>query len=140
MNSAISYITLPVENFEAQLEFYQQGFQFPLKDCFRPSKAGQSPYAFFDLDAITLALYPRTALAADAGIDDWPNTPLGVTLSHNVESRQKVDQLLARLVSFGARITRPAETVSWGGYRGYLTDPEGVLWEIVWSPSRHPEP
>jgi len=36
--------------------------------------------------------------------------------------------------SLGARITKEAQDVFWGGYNGYFADPDGYLWEVAWSP------
>jgi len=29
---------------------------------------------------------------------------------------------------------KPAERTDWGGYSGYIADPDGVLWEIAHAP------
>jgi catechol 2,3-dioxygenase-like lactoylglutathione lyase family enzyme len=32
------------------------------------------------------------------------------------------------------RVVKPAQPVFWGGYSGYLADPDGHLWEIAHNP------
>jgi uncharacterized glyoxalase superfamily protein PhnB len=51
-----------------------------------------------------------------------------------VTSEAAVDRLLAEAVAAGGRLVRPADKVSWGGYRGYFADPDGFLWEVCWNP------
>jgi predicted lactoylglutathione lyase len=51
-----------------------------------------------------------------------------------VESRARVDQLLAEAVAAGATLVKSARPASWGGYSGYFADPDGFLWEVAWNP------
>ncbi|MEH6624829.1 MAG: VOC family protein [Motiliproteus sp.] len=138
MSSAVSYITLAVTDLDRQVAFYRDGFGFTLKTHRRAANADEDSWAFFDLDAITLALYDQKALARDANITAIGAPTGAITLSHNVVSKQRLEELMSSLEQAGASITRPACQAPWGGYRGYLKDPEGFLWEIVWSPTRNP--
>ena len=134
-SSGISYLTLSTTDFDRQLNFYQNGFGFPLKRLYKDPDQGKRSYAFFDLGALTLALYPKTALRIDASVY-IESTGSNIALSHNVDSKAVVDQLMLHLEANGARITKRAKTLPWGGYGGYLQDPEENLWEIVWSPKK----
>ena len=60
--------------------------------------------------------------------------PSGVTLAHNVATKDAVDATLAEAEAAGARIVKPAEEVFWGGYSGYFADPDGHLWEVAYPP------
>ncbi|OMH30388.1 VOC family protein [Motiliproteus sp. MSK22-1] len=131
--SGISYITLSTVDFDSQLNFYQNGFGFPLKRLYQDPDRGLRSYAFFDLGPVTLALYPKAALSFDASVSLESNHA-SIALSHNTSSKDSVNQLMSGLEAAGATITQPAKTLPWGGYGGYLQDPEGNLWEIVWSP------
>ena len=93
-----------------------------------------NPSPFSRLSGTWLALYPREALAADVGVDTEGSGFSGVTLAHNVRSREEVDALLAVAVAAGATLVKPAEDVFWGGYSGYVSDPDGYLWEIACNP------
>lgn len=98
------------------------------------SREGPGALICFSLGPLTLALYPAEALSAELGVA-LPQGGLGRTLiSLNVDSAQEVDAWMARAQAAGARITRPAERASWGGYRGYFLDPEGNPWELVFNP------
>ena len=79
-----------------------------------------------------LALFPRTALAADAAVATEGAGFPGFTLAHNVRTRQEVDDLLKQAQAAGASITKPAAETDWGGYSGYFADPDGYLWEVAY--------
>ena len=76
----------------------------------------------------------RLRLAHDAGIATGSASSTEMTLGHNVSSRAEVDAVMAQAGLAGARIVRPAHDTFWGGYSGYFQDPDGHLWEVVWSP------
>lgn len=126
MEPRVSLITLGVGDVARARAFYQAlGFTL--------SSASQDEVAFFDLGGVVLAVWSRTALAADVGL------PLaegfgGVALAHNVHSPVEVDGVLARAVSAGATLLRPGHKTAWGGYSGYFADPDGHPWEVAHNP------
>ena len=128
MEPRISIITLGVTDLPRSVEFYRDGLGLPLVD------ENTESIAFFQNKGTWLALYPREALAADVGVDTEGSGFSGVTLAHNVRSREEVDALLATAVAAGAKLVKPAEDTFWGGYSGYFSDPDGYLWEIAWNP------
>ena len=85
MEPRISIITLGVNDLPRSVEFYRDGLGFPLVD------ENTESIAFFRTEGTWLALYPRAALAADVGIDTEGSGFSGVTLAHNVRSREEVD-------------------------------------------------
>ena len=104
----------------------------------RESSASQEAIAFIDAGGVVLGLYHYDALADDAQLDDAPRAPAGafegITLAHNVGSKQAVDKVLAEAVAAGGRLLKPAQDVFWGGYSGYFADPDGHAWEVAWNP------
>nr|WP_231705000.1 VOC family protein [Arthrobacter gengyunqii] len=82
---------------------------------------------------LLLAFFRRDHLAAEAG-------PMGeaaaapITLGHNVGSAAEVDAVLADAAAAGGLITAPGTQMSWGGYSGYFTDPDGYRWEVCHNP------
>lgn len=129
MEPRISFITLGVSDFARSVRFYRDGLGFPL------SSASQEDVAFFKTGGVVLALHPTDKLAEDAQVPAEGTGFRGVTLAHNVRSREEVSQVLSRAQNAGARITKLAQDTSWGGYAGYFADPDGHLWEVVWNPS-----
>ena len=128
MEPRISIITLGVTDLTRSVAFYRDGLGLPLID------EDTESIAFFKCRGTWLALYPRDALAEDAGVSTEGSGFSGVTLAHNVPTREGVDALLETAVAAGADLVKPAQDTFWGGYSGYFADPEGYLWEIAWNP------
>ena len=83
---------------------------------------------------LILALYPRTELAKDANIPLFPPQAGEFSIGHAVASKADVDALLGRAEKAGATLTDQPHDRPWGIYSGYFRDPDGHLWEIMWSP------
>ena len=128
MEPRVSFITLGISNLERSIKFYRDGLGFPL------SSASKGDVAFFKTGGAVLALYPSEKLAEDAHVPADGSGFRGVTLAHNVRSREEVSQVLALAEAAGGKITKPAQDTFWGGHGGYFADPDGHLWEVVWNP------
>ncbi|ADH91678.1 Glyoxalase/bleomycin resistance protein/dioxygenase [Ancylobacter novellus DSM 506] len=125
----LSLVTLGVTDLKRAIAFYEAlGLE-------RKVKAAEG-VAFFDMGGVVLSLYPRHELATDAGMLAGRAGQFGgITLACNRASRAEVDATLIRLVAAGGRALRPAHPTSWGGYIGYVADPDGHPWEIAHNPS-----
>ncbi len=128
MEPRISIITLGVTDLARSVKFYRDGLGLTLYD------ENTESIAFFQNKGTWLALYPREALAADVGIPTEGTGFSGVTLAHNLRTKEEVDDLLDVAVAAGATLAKPAQDTFWGGYSGYFSDPDGYLWEIAWNP------
>jgi hypothetical protein len=128
MEPRITFIGLGVSDLKQATQFYRDGLHLPLR------KESNDEITFFDMNGIWLSLYPRDLLAADANVPAEGGGFSGVTLAHNVRSREAVDAGLQEAGAAGATITKPAKATDWGGYSGYFADPDGHLWEIAWNP------
>ncbi len=126
MEPRISIITLAVADLERSVRFYRDGLELP-------QQPGEGEIAFFETQGTWLALYPRALLAADAGVPPAGSGFSGITLAHNVRTREQVDALLSEAVAAGATLVKPAADAHWGGYSGYFSDPDGHLWEVAWN-------
>ena len=127
MEPRITLITLGVSDLDRSIAFYREGLGLPKRD-------GSEGIAFFETSGTWLSLYPRHKLAEDATIPAEGSGFRGFALAHNVASPEEVDALLARAVEAGAKLLKPGQKVSWGGYSGYFADPDGFLWEVAWNP------
>ena len=78
----------------------------------------------------SLALYERSAAAADAGVAPEGSGFTGVSFHYIVGSHEDVDEVMAKAAAAGASVVRPAATVQWG-YSGYFSDPDGYLWKVA---------
>lgn len=123
----ITLVTLGVRDVAASTAFYQRlGWKL--------TKEGNEHVSFFALDGIVLAVWGRSDLAGDAKVDETPPGFGGMALAINLSSRDEVDAAMAAAEGAGARITKAAEAVFWGGYSGYFADPDGHLWEVAHNP------
>ncbi len=127
MEPRISIITLGVNSMPVSIRFYRDGLGFPT------DATDDRNWAIFRTNGTRLALYPKAELAKDSGPDTTPAGGFcGITLAHNVSSREDVDRIIEQAVAAGAsRLKTPSET-EWGGYSGYFADPDGYLWEVAW--------
>lgn len=128
MEARISIVTLGVRDLERAIGFYRDVLHWPL------SSAGSGEIAFFRTGGTVLALFPYDELAADANLAPDGSGFGGITLAHNVASKELVNAVLAEVRAAGATILKPATELSWGGYSGYFADPDGYPWEVAWNP------
>jgi catechol 2,3-dioxygenase-like lactoylglutathione lyase family enzyme len=137
MKPRITLITLGVDDLERAVRFYRDGLG--LKTAGIVGKEFEyGAVAFFDLEGLRLALWPRKSLAHDAGLAVTPASPTHVCLAHNVRSKGEVDAVMAQAGAAGGRIVKPAQDTFWGGYGGYFQDPDQHLWEVAWNPQMLP--
>lgn len=117
MEQRISLVTLGVEDLGRARAFYEalgwRGAQQP-----------DDEIVFFQAGGMVFGLW--TALGGHGAP--------GIELAHNVRTTEEVDALLARAVSAGATIVRPAARADWGGYTGAFADPDGYVWEVAHNP------
>ena len=121
-------VTLGVRDLAAATEFYQVGLGLPRREPF------DDDITFFELNGSWLGLYPWDKLAEDAVVPENGSGFRGVTLAHNLASKEEVDALMEQAVKAGATLVKEPQDVYWGGYSGYFADPDGHLWELAWNP------
>jgi predicted lactoylglutathione lyase len=99
-------------------------------------KTGAAPdddVVFFQSGDMVVALWDRTRLAEDSCVEDAQGWG-GVTLAHNVGSREEVDEVTEQARAAGATIGREPDETFWGGYSSVFIDPEGHPWEVAYNP------
>ena len=127
MDQRISFITLGVEDLESMSSFYKQQFGWtPLKEM--------EGICFFLLNGMVLGLFPAKELADDIGIRYTGSGFKKFSLSINYGSEAEVDAAFNELSSARVEIIKPPAKVFWGGYSGYIADPEGNYWELAFNP------
>ena len=127
MEQRLTFITFGVKDLQAMSQWYQQKFGWtPFKD--------EDGICFFQLNGLILGLYPAHELAEDVGVPEDGSGFKRFTLAINFKSMEEVDQVTNDLRSKGVRIVREPENVFWGGYRGYIADPEDNYWELAFNP------
>lgn len=128
MEQKITFITLGANDLNASIDFYENKFGW------KRSELSQDHIIFFELNGIHLSLYSRIELADDANIEPFGNGFNGFTISHNVNSKEEVDEIINVLRDKGVKIVKEPQSVFWGGYSSYVADPDGNLWEIAYNP------
>ncbi|KQO95427.1 VOC family protein [Leifsonia sp. Leaf264] len=92
---------------------------------------------FFATPGGVLALWSTAELAKDAGTTMMhANAPAfrAVALAINVGSREEVDEAVGEWMALGGSVSKVPTETEWGGYSGYVADPDGNLWEIAYNP------
>jgi uncharacterized protein len=125
MDQRVSLITLGVADVDAARAFYERlGWRcdLPLDDV-----------AFFQAGGLVFSLWGRDRLAADSEVTDGGGWG-GVTLAHNVATREDVDRVIDEARAAGAAIGREPGDTFYGGYSGIFIDPDGHPWEVAHNP------
>ena len=141
MKAQIGIITLGVNNLDRSLVFYRDGLGLPTKGITGDQFKGDDTHPagavvmFHMKGGLILALYPRSELAKDARCTKGPPSPSEFSLGYIADDKDEVDQILSQAKAAGGTITDAAHDRPWGIYSGYFEDPDGHLWEVIWSPS-----
>ena len=138
MKPRITVLTLAVDDLERSVRFYRDALGLPTAGIVG-TEFEHGAVAFFDLEGgLRLAVWPRTSLAHDAGLEAKASPSLDFSIGHNVRTRDEVDAVMTEAEQGGATIVKTAQDTFWGGYAGYFKDPDGHLWEVVWNPGLLP--
>jgi uncharacterized glyoxalase superfamily protein PhnB len=128
MDQRVTLITLGVADLGRAVAFYRDGLGWV------PSSSSvEGDVAFFQLHGCVLGLWSRRLLAEDARLADGGGWG-GIALAQNQRSRDEVDAVVARAVAAGASVLKAPVVTEWGGYSGYVADPDGHPWEIAHNP------
>lgn len=127
----VSLVTLGVADVARATAFYRS-LGWRESDASNPGDV-----TFFATPGLVLALWGIGDLAVDSGLRDSQGVPdfRGVALAINVASVAEVDDHIATWIAAGGSVRRLPVSTDWGGYSGYVADPEGNLWEIAHNPS-----
>ena len=125
----VSLITLGVDDLDRATAFYEAwGWR-------RSSASVDGVVSFLDGGTVALGLFGRQDLATDAGVvAGAPGEHGNVALAMNLPSRDEVDEVLRSAAAAGGQVTKQATATDWGGYSGYVRDPDGHLWEVAHNP------
>jgi catechol 2,3-dioxygenase-like lactoylglutathione lyase family enzyme len=126
MNATITAITLGVHDIDRARRFYERGL-----GCTVDKEAdGFVALGLGDV-ASTIGLYTVDALAADAGVDARGIGFRGAAMSFITDAADEVDAVFAAADKVGGTVVKPARSQFWGGYSGYVADPDGHLWKVA---------
>ena len=129
-----SLVTLGVADVVAATTFYRAlGWQ-------ESSASMPGDVSFFATPGGVLGLWGSRDLAADAGLADAAadvaalTVYRGVAAAINLASAAEVDAAVETWLAAGGTLRRAPATTEWGGYSGYVADPDGNLWELAHNP------
>lgn len=128
MEPRVTIIGLGVNDLSISNDFYENKFGWKKTD------ASNENISFFQLNGILLSLYPKDKLAEDAGVKSDGSGFKAFSLAYNTRSKEEVNDLILELEQKGVKIIKRPEEVFWGGYSGYVADPDENLWEIAFNP------
>lgn len=128
-NNRVHLITLGVADMAASRAYYAaMGWEM--------SPISMDEVTFYQSGDQVLGLYGQGDLDHDTGLSGA--RPGGITLGVNLGSRDEVDATFAKALKAGATaLTEPNDT-PWGGYTGYVADPDGHAWEFSYVPQLVP--
>lgn len=124
----MTIVTLGVKNLATSNHFYEHIFGW------KKLPSSNEGVSFFQLNGVLLSLYPNNKLAEDAEVDSKGRGFRSFSLAYTTRSKKEVDQLMTDLEAQGVPVVKRPEEVFWGGYSGYIADPDGTLWEIAYNP------
>ena len=119
----VSVVTLGVAELARARAFYEAWGWVPHYD---------SPeIVFFQGNGLVIALFELHDLAADQGRPDVALGTGAVTLAQNYPTEVEVDERFRSALAAGATMLKRPQKAEWGGYSGYVADPDGHVWELA---------
>lgn len=126
----LTFVTLGARDLAALRRFYRDlGWT--------ENEGASATFASFECGSVKLALYPLHLLqeeAAPTAALPEPSAWSGITFAVNFADAGEVDQAYAEALACGAAAVAEPTERGWGGYSGYVADPEGNRWELAWAP------
>lgn len=86
------------------------------------------------MNGFVFGVFVEDALAEEVQTTGFKR-PSAFTLAHKVGTVEEVDTLMDTLTAAGATLMRAADEPPQGGRRGYVSDPDGHIWEIAFNPA-----
>jgi uncharacterized protein len=130
MDPQLHFLTLSTPSLHAARRFYTDALGWtPLLDV-------EGEIVFYQVAPGTvLGFFDSEKFAADLG-PTWPEAEVkGLTLAHNVASRDQVAEVVAAMERGGGTVlTAPREGTFGGVFHAHVQDPNGVIWEVAHNP------
>jgi catechol 2,3-dioxygenase-like lactoylglutathione lyase family enzyme len=127
MEPRLSVLTLAVDDLEVMRQFYSEVIG-------QPPVAENQDIAFFKMNGLILSLCKKKDLAHFIGIASEGSGFKGITLGHNVPTKEEVDVLYKQLKNKGVTVVKEPTETPFGAYFFYFSDPENNILEIAFNP------
>jgi len=129
MDQRISFMSMAVSDLAATRAFYVDGLGW------EPALEVQDDVIMIKVgEHVVLSLWDEREFEAEVGPINRGSGVPPFTISHNVPTREEVDQVLETARKAGADPVHEGVEREWGGYTGYFGDPDGYRWEVAWNP------
>ena len=128
-----SVVCLPVRDLDKTWTFYQSVFELP-------DLKMEEGMITIELPGLSLFLMEKDAFetySRKAGRDaQFSTDKVGAIISCALLTKNDVDRALEEAPKYGGSVAGDAAIdESYGGYVGYVFDPDGHLWELVFPPA-----
>jgi len=130
MEQRLNFITLATADLDAVRSFYRDGLGWTsLVDV-------ENEILFFQVaPGLVLGFFDDEKFDQDLERAHTTTGASGITLAHNVGSREDVVSTVERLVAAGGAVLKSPQDGAFGGiFHAHVTDPNGVIWEIAHNP------
>jgi len=128
-----SVVCLPVRSLDKTLTFYQRVFELPDLKVEEGMITVEIPgLSLFLMEKNAFETYSRKAGRGA----QFSAQKVGTIISCALLTKNDVDGALERALKHGGSVAGDATIdESYGGYVGYVFDPDGHLWELVFPPA-----
>lgn len=134
MKIRTTVVCLPIQSIDKTIAFYKN--VFGLSDIQDEEGIITLELPNLSLFLIEKEVFETYSKKASRGLQ-FPNNNVGAIISCALMSKEDVDKALENTVEFGGMVTDKATIdETYGGYVGYISDPDGHLWELVYPPQR----
>ncbi|WP_454043604.1 VOC family protein [Cellulosimicrobium sp. Marseille-Q8652] len=130
MDQAVHFLTIATRDLDAARRFYAAlgwtaQLDVPGEILFYRSAAGQ-----------LLGFFERSKFVEDQAVGGHDPSVAGVTLSHNVGSRDEVTEVVERMLAAGGDLRKAPQEGRFGGvFHAHVADPNGLVWEVAHNPA-----
>jgi hypothetical protein len=129
MEPRLTFVTLVVRDVATSRRFYVDGLgwsaELDVPDEVVMIRVGPK---------LMLSLWQESAATEEIGPVLRGGGAPPFTLAHNVATTDDVDRVMAEAQEAGATVVAAAVAREWGGYSGYIADPDGFRWEVAFNP------
>jgi predicted lactoylglutathione lyase len=134
MNIKTIVVCLPIQNSDKTIRFYKN--VFGLNDL--KNEDGMISMELPNLSMFLMETNAFEAYSRKAGRGaQFPKGNVGTIISCALTSKEDVDTALENAPVYGGSVINKASIdESFGGYIGYMSDPDGHLWELVYPPRK----
>jgi uncharacterized protein len=125
MQQQLGVVTVGVADLVRSRNFYTAGFGWvPVFE--------NPEIIFYQMHGLMFGTFHKAAMQ-DEMCRASLASPGALILTHIVAQKDAVQVTIDRLAAAGGRILRNADEPPYGGFRGYVADPDDHSWEIAWN-------